>query len=633
MNHLFVSLVDGLVHAPSGKTELTTELFSTTTLTTNFSTSTTTHGNSTHEEEFHPTIFNPGTPLLIVYGVALLFTIVTWVLGFHLIILHLRYMTVPRHQMYIIRVLLICPLYAMYSLVALVLMEYQVYLLIFRDAYEAYVLWQFMALCIEYIGGEQAVLEHLNGQPPMRLEIPLCCIQVMHWEKFYVWVKRGIIQYMIVRPLMAIVSIILELFGKYGDGDIFNFEVGFFYVVTVQNICLTISMYCLVVFYHATADALKPYKPLLKFISIKIILFFVFWQGVAIASLMWFGWIPSAWHLEPEEFGIALQNLIVTVEMALIAILHLFAFPVDMYRIKAQSQAPLVHEVEVDHNAIKAVGKTINQIDVVKATAQAFKIRGKRRKGADLDQADIENPEDIDFGEQFKSMRAMGPSSDKPRSIKPKTSSSSSDQGPAYPDQSPKPNAGATEAVLPAPPSASQVNKPTSMISRIKAIGKTTKYEVLDEPPTGEEPADPQNPTADPQNPTADISASSSSSVTTAAPSSSTDASTPSPNASTPLGSTSSPIPSPLPAASPLNPPSTPQPPSQPAPQIDEDEDDEDEDDGDFDPETLAAAIRTSTFSREQLDDDAGLFEVDEDDISRLPTDTYSKTAKSKARR
>ena len=163
-------------------------------------------------------------------------------------------------------------------------------------------------------------------------------------------------------------------------------------------------------------------------------------------------------------------------------------------------------------------------------------------------------------------------------------------------------------------PSASKANKPTSMISRIMAFGKTTKYEVHDEPPTGEEPADPQNPTAD-------ISASSSSSAT--------DASTPSPNASTPLGSTSSSTPSPLSAASPLNPSSTPQPSFQPAPPIEED----DEDDGGFDPETLAAATRTSTFSREQLDDDAGLLEVDEDGISRLPADTSSKTAKSKARR
>ena len=493
MSSIILSILnDAILKAPTLSTSST--LFSTTTHPTlNVTTEPSGHHNSTDEEhEFHPTILNPGTPLLIVYGVALLFTIFTWVLGFWLIVLHLRYMTVPNHQKYIIRVLLICPLYAAYSLVALILMEYQVYLLIFRDAYEAYVLWQFMALCIEYIGGEQAVLEHLNGQPPMKLEIPLCCIEVNHWEKFYVWVKRGILQYMVIRPLMAIVAVILEIAGYYGDGDIFNFERGFFYVVTVQNICLTISMYCLVVFYHATTDALKPYKPLLKFISIKIILFFVFWQGVAIASLMWFGWIPRTWNLEPEEFGIALQNLIVTVEMALIAILHMYAFPVDMYRIKAQSQAPLVHEVEVDHNAIKAVGKTINQMDVVKATAAAFKIRGKRRKGGDLENGDLENDE-IDFAEQFKNLSHKtqnDPNASKPHKLKFNTSTAalvSSDSladppDPNNPDTQPSSSNAPTAPDAQNPDADLPAAKPSkSRLPKISKMFKSSKYEVLDE--------------------------------------------------------------------------------------------------------------------------------------------------------
>ena len=46
----------------------------------------------------------------------------------------------------------------------------------------------------------------------------------------------------------------------------------------------------LVHFFHATHTLLQHISPLLKFVSIKMIVFFTFWQSVAVNVLNHFGW-------------------------------------------------------------------------------------------------------------------------------------------------------------------------------------------------------------------------------------------------------------------------------------------------------------------------------------------------------
>lgn len=42
------------------------------------------------------------------------------------------------------------------------------------------------------------------------------------------------------------------------------------------------SLYYLVLFYHALSHPLAPYSALLKFLTIKITIFFTFWQRIMI---------------------------------------------------------------------------------------------------------------------------------------------------------------------------------------------------------------------------------------------------------------------------------------------------------------------------------------------------------------
>lgn len=114
---------------------------------------------------------------------------------------------------------------------------------------------------------------------------------------------------------MAMLTVILQAFGKYRDGDFkyvllmwclicdrffpntqdLKFKTdflilefcfwshsvasGYLYVTIVYNISVSLSLYALFLFYFSTRDLLSPYRPMLKFFMVKSVIFLSFWQG------------------------------------------------------------------------------------------------------------------------------------------------------------------------------------------------------------------------------------------------------------------------------------------------------------------------------------------------------------------
>ena len=50
----------------------------------------------------------------------------------------------------------------------------------------------------------------------------------------------------------------------------------------IIGISASYSLYYLVLFYHALSKPLAPYSALLKFLTIKVTIFFTFWQKIVI---------------------------------------------------------------------------------------------------------------------------------------------------------------------------------------------------------------------------------------------------------------------------------------------------------------------------------------------------------------
>ena len=78
---------------------------------------------------------------------------------------HLRYYSVPEQQLWIVRILFIVPIYGFCSWLGLLLPDYSVYFDAVRSCYEAFVIYNFLRLCLAYLGGETSILSEINGKP------------------------------------------------------------------------------------------------------------------------------------------------------------------------------------------------------------------------------------------------------------------------------------------------------------------------------------------------------------------------------------------------------------------------------------------------------------------------------------
>jgi hypothetical protein len=85
----------------------------------------------------------------------------------------------PGIQIYVIRILIICPVYALSSALALILAPNGTYAETARDVYEAFVIYSFLNLILEYCGGETDCVYQIENEPPLRLPMPFCCVQKM----------------------------------------------------------------------------------------------------------------------------------------------------------------------------------------------------------------------------------------------------------------------------------------------------------------------------------------------------------------------------------------------------------------------------------------------------------------------
>jgi hypothetical protein len=126
---------------------------------------------------------------------------------------HLRNFTVPTQQRYIVRIILIVPLYALYSLLCVLFVRASVYLSILRDSFEAFAFLQFFKLCAFFVGGEEELAAQLAGEPLFKLPFPLQKWSVRLGPTFVRVIKLCVLQYVIIRPLTSITAIICEIVG------------------------------------------------------------------------------------------------------------------------------------------------------------------------------------------------------------------------------------------------------------------------------------------------------------------------------------------------------------------------------------------------------------------------------------
>lgn len=114
---------------------------------------------------------------------------------------HLRFYTCPSEQRWIVRILFIVPIYSFDSWLSLLFFSANDVYIYFncvsfsslsspltphkdaglwqiRDVYEAFVIYSFLSLCYEYLGGESNIMAEIRGRPiPTSWSQGTCCLQ------------------------------------------------------------------------------------------------------------------------------------------------------------------------------------------------------------------------------------------------------------------------------------------------------------------------------------------------------------------------------------------------------------------------------------------------------------------------
>lgn len=275
------------------------------------------------------------------HTVAGFFTWAALFITIHQIYQHLRWYSCPSEQRWIIRILFIVPVYAFDSWLSLIFFTNDVYIYFnsIRDCYEAFVIYSFLSLCYEYLGGESNIMAEIRGKPikPTNYATLTCCLAGKQYTiEFLRFCKKATLQFCLIKPIMAALTLILMMMGKYEDGD-WSLDRGYFYITFVYNISVSLALYGLFLFYTATKDLLHPYNPILKFFTVKSVIFLSFWQGFLIAVLGATSAIDPVYDAEGHEIisrgtvAAGYQNFLICVEMFFAAIALRFAFGVSAY--------------------------------------------------------------------------------------------------------------------------------------------------------------------------------------------------------------------------------------------------------------------------------------------------------------
>lgn len=235
----------------------------------------------------------------------------------------------PLLQRYVVRILLMVPIYAASSWGSLMSLKAAFWLDPIRDIYEAFTIYTFLQLLINFIGGERSLIVMMHGRQPVSHPWPLSlyCSKVdISDPHTFLAIKRGILQYAWLKPILGFVSIVMRATDTYQEGYL-GLTSGYLWTGILYNISVSVSLYSLAMFWVCMSEDLKPFRPVPKFLCIKLIIFASYWQGFFLSILQFLGAIPNdVPGYTPDNLAAAIQDALICFEMPIFAVSHWYAF-------------------------------------------------------------------------------------------------------------------------------------------------------------------------------------------------------------------------------------------------------------------------------------------------------------------
>ena len=147
--------------------------------------------------------------------------------------------------------------------------------------------------------------------------------------------KAGVFQYVVVRFLLAVLTLFLSIIGCYEEGN-YEYTSAYLWITGICCCSQSWALYSLFMFYHCSHKELITMRPFMKFLCLKMVIFFCWWQALAISMLVRLGHINSAHGHSVQEVADLIQDLLISMEMLVAAIAFLNSFPITEFAVVRQ---------------------------------------------------------------------------------------------------------------------------------------------------------------------------------------------------------------------------------------------------------------------------------------------------------
>ena len=254
---------------------------------------------------------------------------------------HLSCFTKPRLQSQIVRIICMVPVYSLEGMLSISYPEAAFYLQVLREWYEGFVIYSFMIYLLNFLTDEYPDLPRVLSDKPSSIghhKHPFCFLPPWKMGKeFLNNCKAGVFQYVLIRCVLTVVSVPGFMLGYYVEGT-YSISSLYTWMVGISCVSQMFALYSLFLFYHALHEEIYVLRPFAKFVCIKIVVFFSWFQGVAIEVLVQLGHISEMSKQGDDQSGhsvqevaAAIQDLLICMEMFLAAIAFYNSFPVSEF--------------------------------------------------------------------------------------------------------------------------------------------------------------------------------------------------------------------------------------------------------------------------------------------------------------